>query len=133
LTRGPGGSEPLDLDQTVGSGRGPGGGLSPLVHGGPAEGVRLLLIMVVRWRSGGQGGPQALRGGEAAAPGGGTAGGRRNFAEKRPTRVTRLRLARGLHLRVAEDKANSSGGSGVWLGVTTPPEIILYYRLNHSI
>jgi hypothetical protein len=29
LTRGLGGSEPLDLDRTVGSGRGPGGGLGP--------------------------------------------------------------------------------------------------------
>jgi hypothetical protein len=58
-----------------------------------------------------------MRGGGAAAPGSGTAGGRQNFAGKRQTRATRLRLARGLHLRAAEDKANSSGGSGGWLGL----------------
>jgi hypothetical protein len=57
-----------------------------------------------------------MRGGGAAAPGSGTTGGRRNFAGKRQTGAARLRLVRGLHLRVAEDKANSSGDSGGGLG-----------------
>jgi hypothetical protein len=37
------------------------------VHGGPIEGVRLLLIRADHWRSGGQGGLQAMRSGGAAA------------------------------------------------------------------
>jgi hypothetical protein len=52
----------------------------PRVHCEPAKGVRPELICAIHWRSGGPGGPQAMRGGAEAGDGRRTAALRRKLA-----------------------------------------------------